>query len=638
MVGEETTRELSIDEKVGWSTLVLQKGEVVEIYVPRSNLTIQAEEWCAFVVLGTHTQTDASLVAEVKFLGCPDAEITKLLQEEINGRGRKGLLHFCPSQPCTEVVGEPFTIHVLQVRISTLEEFSAPFMDAKLRSRARQWLRREKGDEEEDPLPAGGLGDSVMKRPAGSRPGRSKRLPKSKPKDPSKEDGTKEGRKMTASMKAKLRGRLEEVKKKAALAKAGVESVEESSEGPVPSTQDSEEEASDCVEEPTTGTRLKAHPPSLALALAEGGKSKEKVTTTVKKIEKKKKSKKRKEKASPLELPPELGAIKDITSKDLRGQLVRRAVIADQLKNKEKKHKKGKKDAAKRLREALTDVLSPKDVKKHKKDKRKKKKKRRIRADGVIESLSSSSSESSEEYEDETESSLEELETPMKQKSKERPGSVLKMLTQHVQEQLEQAATTEMDGGQSSLVGGVKILTYFALQVKPSFPGQMREMREMYECHGCTSEGRDSQSGRCPSGTIHGYSPIAFGSELVHGEIHGDLPARGIKRSFQQYGIGYPKAHQACSQDARDTSLARCLSRTWKRWKGGLVPTGRPQRRRQRWQKQGKERKRQGKRPWRCLAHAGQRVEGQQGKARREIEVKTDMVSPRGWQTPCPQH
>ena len=481
MAGEETPREFSIDEKVGWSTLTIQKGEVVEIYIPRSNLTIQVDEWCAFVVLGTYTQTDGSLVAEVHFLGCGDGEVSKLLEEEVNGRGRRGLLHFCPAQPCTEVVGDPFTIHVLQARVCALEEFVAPFMDSKLRTRARQWLRREKGEEvEEPPLPEDPK-RTGLKRPAGSQPGRSRRPAKPNPKKPPRKDATAEGKKMNAAMKEKLRGRLEEVKRRAALTKVGVEDVEASSDGPTPTTPDSDQEASDYVEDetPTTGTKLVAHPPSLALALAEGGKSKGKSKKKEKKAGKKKDKKKR-EKPPVTEAPVEVGAIRDITSKDLRGQLVRRAVIADQLKSKETKRRRGKKDVTKRLCEALTDVLSPKDSKKRKEDKKKKKRKRRIRADGVIESLSSSSPESSEEYEDETDSSLEELETPMKQKSKERPGSILKMLTQHVQEQLEQAATTEVEAGQSSLIGGVKVLTYFALQIKPSFPTQMREMREMY--------------------------------------------------------------------------------------------------------------------------------------------------------------
>ena len=132
-------QEFTLEEKVGWSTLVVQRGQVIEIYIPKSNLTIQVNEWCSFVVLNVNTQTDGSMVAEVRFMGCIDGEVSKLLEEEMNGRGKKGLIHFCPSQPCTEVVGDPFTIHILQARIWNFEEFTeAPYVDAKLRARVRQ--------------------------------------------------------------------------------------------------------------------------------------------------------------------------------------------------------------------------------------------------------------------------------------------------------------------------------------------------------------------------------------------------------------------------------------------------------------------------------------------------------------------
>lgn len=492
MAEREEGKEFGLEEKLEWCTVVLAKGDVVEVYIPRTNLTIQVDTWCAFVVLSTSTQQDASQVAEVKFLGCTDGEVAKMLEEEMNGRGRRGLLHFCPSQPCSEVIGEPFTIHVLRFRLWSLDGFKAPFMDSKLRTRVRQWLRREKDpDEEEDNK---GLpeepGKEVLKRPAGALPSRSKKPPKASPKAVTKKGAKPEGTKMTASMRAKLRERLALVRKETATKKDGIEDLEEISDGPEPTTPESEDEASECAldEIPTTGTKLMTFPPPLAVAVAEGKDKKHKsLEPAVKKKKHKKKKKEKKERALEDRRAEALEDIRrveaapvgtrDFSTKNLRSQLVKRAVMAEKLTNKDRKHRKGRKDAAKRLKEALTDVLSPKDAKKRKKGK---KKRRMIRPDGVIESLSSSSESYSEEDEEESLSSAEDLETPMKQKSRDRPGSVLKMLTQHVQEQLEQAATTEMGSGHDSLTGGVKILTYFALQIKPNYTTQMREMREMF--------------------------------------------------------------------------------------------------------------------------------------------------------------
>ena len=219
--------------------------------------------------------------------------------------------------------------------------------------------------------------------------------------------------------------------------------------------------------------------PCAALAVAEGEKKDTKRGKEKAKEVERKKKKKRKHREEPLEDELKMVASNVTTSGSLRTQLVRRAVLNEKMTLKEKKKRRGMKDAAKKLREALTDVLSPKESKR-KREKEKKKKKRKRLADGVIESCSSTCSSSSVEEEEDPSSTSEDLETPMKKRSRDKPGSVLKMLTQHVQEQLEQAAATELESSQNSLTGGVKIQTYFALQIRPSFQSSLREMREMH--------------------------------------------------------------------------------------------------------------------------------------------------------------
>ena len=478
-------QEFTFEEKVGWSTLMIQKGQVIEIYIPKSNLTIQVEEWCSFVVLNVNTQTDGSMVAEVRFMGRTDGEVSKLLEEEMNGRGKKGPIHFCPSQPCTEVIGDPFTIHILQARVWNFEDFTdAPYVDSKLRTRVRQWLRRDRsGDGEEEVLGEEDEPQAGLKRPAARRSAKPKAGTKVKPRKEPGEAPGEEGKKLSESMRDKLRGRLREVREKAASSKlnAGMD-LEFPSEEPDPTTPASEDSDSDCAaeEKPNTGSSLVPRPPALAVAVAEGEKKDTKRgKEKVKEVERKKKKKKRRHREEPLEDELRMVASNVTTSGSLRTQLVRRAVLNEKMTSKEKKRRRGKKDAAKKLREALTDVLSPKESRRKKEKERKKKKKRRL-ADGVIESCSSTCSSSSVEEEEDPSSTSEDLETPMKKRSRDKPGSVLKMLTQHVQEQLEQAATTELETGQNSLTGGVKIQTYFALQIRPSFQSSLREMREMH--------------------------------------------------------------------------------------------------------------------------------------------------------------
>lgn len=99
--------------------------------------------------------------------------------------------------------------------------------------------------------------------------------------------------------------------------------------------------------------------------------------------------------------------------------------------------------------------------------------------DGTIRSCSDSSSTSSTE-EVEKEASDSDLEAPLKKRSRDKPGSVLALLVGHVREQLEQASLTELPGGEQLVTGGVKLATYFALHVKPVYPGHLRQPREMH--------------------------------------------------------------------------------------------------------------------------------------------------------------
>ena len=77
-------------------------------------------------------------------------------------------------------------------------------------------------------------------------------------------------------------------------------------------------------------------------------------------------------------------------------------------------------------------------------------------------------------------SSEEDLEAPLRKKSRHSPGSVLSLLTEHVREQMQQDAMTEVGSRSHLVTGGVKLTSYFNLHVRPNYGSHLKELREMY--------------------------------------------------------------------------------------------------------------------------------------------------------------
>ncbi|CAL1169365.1 unnamed protein product [Cladocopium goreaui] len=168
-------------------------------------------------------------------------------------------------------------------------------------------------------------------------------------------------------------------------------------------------------------------------------------------------------------------AIRDISTKSWSGQLALKALEVTNQEAKKKKKKKSK-HPGKEMAEALAKILTQDGKKKKKK---KKKRKRTVLADGTIRSYSASSSASSDSEEKKDESETD-LEAPVKKRSRDKPGSVLAMLVNHVRDQMEQAALTDLPQGHQAVTSGVKLATYFAQQVRPAHPTFLRELREMH--------------------------------------------------------------------------------------------------------------------------------------------------------------
>ncbi len=94
----------------------------------------------------------------------------------------------------------------------------------------------------------------------------------------------------------------------------------------------------------------------------------------------------------------------------------------------------------------------------------------------------SSGSYSSSSWEDERSSSEEkDLDPPLRKRSKQSPGSVLKLLLAHARAQLDQSAKVALDPLEAQrITEGVKMGSYFSICIRPSLGNSMRPIRELH--------------------------------------------------------------------------------------------------------------------------------------------------------------
>ena len=177
------------------------------------------------------------------------------------------------------------------------------------------------------------------------------------------------------------------------------------------------------------------------------------------------------------------------SSKGLQGKLVQRAVAAQEALGKTHEKKSGK-TLATQMSKALVKILTKSSGKKQRKEKKDKGKKRRSRkrkaggdpSDGDDDGSDPTSS-SEENYGGssggEDSSSEKEYEAPLRRRSKAKPGSVLEMLLQHAQEQLDQSATVALPAGKHA-DAGIKLVSYFQILLRPQLGQATSAVREMY--------------------------------------------------------------------------------------------------------------------------------------------------------------
>ena len=426
-----------------WVALSPQVGMVIEIHMGSSSFLNPSDTWSSFFITEVIIENDYSFTLSVQFLGSEDEEVGAVLASAM---GAGGTVHLCLGTPCVEP--RPIeALHATRVRLwqwQTVER-DCQYLVHGAKANVKKWLKELKSGKKPGMATQAKVKATKPKisKPTGEGGGNRSRKPPAKP-------GATSG--LTEEMKAKLKSELGEVKKRVhgAADKAGdkqspdAEVVDDSEEDGSEGYRPTSSEAGGA--KLTTGAALVATRKELALAESPGHRKDGKVAT------------------------------KERSSKSLTNQLLLRAMDMNQKRKKGTKRKKEKKSKEGRVAELLTQILT-KGSKDEKGKKRKKDKKKRKVIDGVIVSCSDSS-ESISGITSESDSETD-LETPMKKKSRDKPGSVLSLLTEHVRDQVDQAALSDLPGRDHRVTSGIKILSYFSMHIKPQFPSYQRELREM---------------------------------------------------------------------------------------------------------------------------------------------------------------
>ena len=434
-----------------WSSLDPQKGDVLEVHMPSTNLEDPGDFWAAFLVFDKRILSDGSMLVQVRCMGSEGVDLFQSLQRRMNITG--GYLHLCVLSPCviTEDVEEMAdAIHVTKLRRWEFVDFiSAEYLSRSMRTQSRGWYAELMG------LERGRDGGAPARRLKRERGGPGAGRGRARGETPRGRGGKPAG--LTEAAKSKLKERLREVRNRT----LGIGAVRE----PVMISDGEEEDEGESYDEdscsvPDHGRKARdsePFPPIPPLAIADLRVKKE----PKERKKTKKKEKKRREKShAPIDEEwAKVVATSEGTSRSWRRQLVDKAVLASKKRESERKRKGRKKESkSKAMKNALSLILTG-GSKKDKKDRKRRSKKRKVRSDGVIESFSESS-ESTTSEEEESCSSETDLDTPMKKRSRDAPGSVLAMLTNHVKEQLDQGATTELPDHGSALTSGTQEALY----------------------------------------------------------------------------------------------------------------------------------------------------------------------------------
>ena len=498
MTEEEVFQEAENIDTDAWDSLTIVRGQVVEVEMDVSEDPAEGSEWVGLLVQSVQLAVSGEMFLTVRSLGSKSSALAKWCSSAFNRR--RGTLHLCPP---TCLGGPEFTVHTGRIRLFEFSNFHRPYLTPAVNRMVKKWEGEvfepeEKGadDAAPDGIDITGFRDpgaeGVVPPTAGAGRGketvgpRPKTVPQVKRKEREGEPGKREP--TPAIDREKLRRRLEETRARlTGTPRPGgagkpAEAAPDGPDGKDEAESSSPEYSASVAEEPNrallVGNELGALEDHLPRSPREDGPRETR--------EKGKKKKKKKEKEA-----EDLGGgvlaravLKGTSTGVLQRQLVKRAAEAAAKKlpkSKGSKTKSSKKDIQKQLLQILTSQRK-------KKKKERKKKKRPPDGPGSSGGSGSSGSQtaSSENSSGEpgagsSDSESVNLDTPLKKRSKEKPGSVLAMLIDHARQKLDQTSQVTIQPHlKDDPTKGIRLSSYFAIVVRPQLGPINAQVRELH--------------------------------------------------------------------------------------------------------------------------------------------------------------
>ena len=487
MVTFKSGEEISLEEPVKWNLVTVNKGDVVEVNMAFSNWEPKAGGYAAFIVLQAITEEDRSVRLLVRFLGAEELSLSQSLKEKFGEEG--GFLHLCLTKPCVELARpELFTLHVTRVKLWKWDDFKdADYLSQEMVGKLPEWLAAAEPPLEKEPKKKPPRRRTTPTAPTGN--GRGKGVPPGK--DSLRKNKTEASRGAKASRgRAWGYGRRNE--KEATSKIEGCQRESGRCQG----------RRGDCAWRcrrgfgqwignrqfrlcsgrigPEYGKWTYTTPSDYGFGVEEEGEEKE-------------------EEKKHLKRPADRGSVggryKRFYFEELEwsaGSPSRAGSTGSGCK-KEKGKGLGKEERCSREVDGGLDSVDFE------------RRRRRLRRQGQEEQerQEKEKEEEKEKTSDPEGWSDRELQRELKYifglrggegefvgrgfrdaNTQEEPdpckGSILAMLTNHVREQLEQTAMVDLNAMETTVTGGVKILTYFTLQVKPAFGTHYKELRELH--------------------------------------------------------------------------------------------------------------------------------------------------------------
>ena len=131
-------QEFKLSDPVGWHSLQVGAGMVIEVLLTGEAAGGHSDLWAGLLVTSVHLagDDDPYLLLYVKSLGCSDPDVSKRLSSWFNRRA--GQVHLCLSDPC--LLEEDCPLHVTTLRVYSPEGFKRDYMTAATVKQLKKWL------------------------------------------------------------------------------------------------------------------------------------------------------------------------------------------------------------------------------------------------------------------------------------------------------------------------------------------------------------------------------------------------------------------------------------------------------------------------------------------------------------------